>query len=200
MGVDTVSASRLTNHVSGSRSTGWWGILMLVIIEATVFSTLIVSYFYLFAQATVWPPDGIDPPDLVLPGINLVVLLACTVPVVWADRGIRRGDQRALRLGYTIAIVLGVIFLVLKYIEYSGLSYRWDTNAYGSIVWTITGFHSLHVLAVLIKTAAILALAWTGYFGERRHVAIQGNTLYWLFLIGVWIPLFATLYIFPNSG
>lgn len=191
-------AERLTAHVTGSRATGWWGVLLLVIIEATVFATLIVSYFYLFAGATVWPPDGISPPDLTLPAINLVLLLACAAPVLWADRSIQRDDQRGVLVGYSLAIIMGAIFLVLKYIEYSGLAYRWDTNAYSSIVWTITGFHSVHLLIVLLKTATILALATRGYFSARRRVAIQGNTLYWLFLIGIWLPLFATLYLFPN--
>lgn len=198
LSAQSFNAERLTAHVSGSRATGWWGVLLLVVIEAAVFSTLIVSYFYLFSGATVWPPDGISPPELTLPLINLVILLACAAPVLWADRSIRRGDQRGLLVGYAVVIVMGTIFLILKYIEYSGLAYRWDTNAYSSIVWTVTGFHSAHVLIVLLKTATILALATRGYFGARRHVAIQGNTLYWLFLIGVWIPLFATLYLFPN--
>jgi cytochrome c oxidase subunit III len=201
MNATVASGSRLPAYVSGSRAPGWWGILLLVVIEATVFSTLIATYFYLFAgSATVWPPDGVSPPDLTLPGINFFILMACAGPILWADRAIRRDDQWGLRLGYVAVLVLATVFLVLKYVEYSGLDYRWDTNAYSSIVWTITGFHSVHVAAVMLKTIAILALAWTGFFGSRRHVAIQGNTLYWLFVIGAWIPLFATLYLFPHAN
>jgi cytochrome c oxidase subunit III len=198
MSATVANVERLPAHVRGSRALGWWGVLLLVVIEIAVFSTLIVTYYYLFSDATVWPPDGISPPDLLLPSINFVLLMAISIPVVYADRAIGRDDQIGLKLAYVVTIIMGIIFLILKYIEYSGLDYQWDTNAYSSIVWTITGFHSVHVAIVVLKTATILALSLKGYFSARRMVAIQGNTLYWLFVIAVWIPLFATLYLFPN--
>jgi cytochrome c oxidase subunit III len=86
----------------------------------------------------------------------------------------------------------------LKYIEYSGLDYNWATNAYGSIVWTITGFHSAHVLALVLKTIVVAVLAFKGYFNEERHAAVDANGLYWHFVVIVWVPLFFTLYIAPR--
>jgi heme/copper-type cytochrome/quinol oxidase subunit 3 len=192
------SAAELPTKVLGSRATGWWGILLLVLIESTVFATLITSYFYLKAGVSEWPIGDIDPPKLLLPSINFAVLMASAAPIYMAERGIRRGDHQALIRGYIIALVLGIIFLVLKYIEYSNLSYDWGTNAYASIVWTITGFHSAHVIIVLIKSAAMLVLGWQRYFDEEHHSAIQGNTLYWLFVVGAWVPLFATIYLSPR--
>jgi cytochrome c oxidase subunit III len=53
-------------------------------------------------------------------------------------------------------------------------------------------------LIVLLKAIVIQILAWKGFFYERRYAAVQGNTLYWCFVAAVWVPLFATLYIFPN--
>lgn len=188
----------LPTYAGGSKALGWWGILLLVLIELAVFSTLIVTYFYLYSGASVWPPEGIDPPKLTLPAINAVVLFTSFVPAYMADRAIRRGDVNGLRIGYAIGSALLVLFLVLKYIEYSGYDYFWDTNAYGSIVWTITGFHSGHVMVILLKTIVLSVLAWKGFFNQKRYSAIQGNTLYWFFLAAIWVPLFATLYIFPR--
>ncbi|MDP9369227.1 MAG: heme-copper oxidase subunit III [Chloroflexota bacterium] len=196
--VANVAPAGLPAHVTGSRSTGWWAIVILIMIESTVFASLIASYFYLFSGSTVWPPDGTDAPKLLLPSINAVILWTSVIPAYLGDRAIARGDNRGLRWWRLAGSIMLVVFLVLKYVEYSGLDYRWDTNAYGSIVWTITGFHTAHVLVVLLKTVATQVLAWKGFWNERRRSAVQGTTLYWFFVAGAWVPLFTTLYLFPN--
>jgi cytochrome c oxidase subunit 1/cytochrome c oxidase subunit I+III len=182
----------------GVRPPFWWGMAALILIESVVFSSLVGSYLYLWTGSSEWPLQGIEPPGLLLPTINAIILIASSIPVHYADQGIRRGDQRRLKIGMTVAAVMGLLFLVLKYVEYSDLGYNWATNAYGSIVWTITGFHSAHVIAVLLKVFFVGALAFRGYYNERRYSAVTVNGLYWHFVVVVWIPLFFTLYIAPR--
>ncbi len=200
MSAGMVSMPGLPTRVSGNRSTGWWAIVLVVMIESTVFAALIATYFYLFSNATVWPPDGIKPPDLLLPSINAVILWLSVIPMYLGNRAIAGGDNRALAIWQLIGAAMLVVFLALKYVEYSGLDYQWNTNAYGSIVWTITGFHSAHVVVVLLKTFPMAVLALKGFWTPRRRSAIQGSTLYWFFVAIAWVPLFATLYLFPNFG
>lgn len=188
----------LSPYSRGSMSTLWWGMLGLIMIEATVFSGLISSYFYLRAQATVWPPGANEPPELLLPTISTIVLIVSSVAVHWADRGIENDDRRRLSLGMLIAGVLGLAFLALKYIEYSGKAHQWDEDAYNSIVWTIVGFHSAHVIALLLKTLVVDTLAWRGYFTHIRRVGVTINGLYWHFVVAVWIPLYIVLYWVPR--
>jgi len=193
-----IPADALPVNLSERRAPIWWGMVMLIVIELTVFSTLVASYFYLKAGSPVWPPDGIKPPELLLPSINAGILILSSLPVWWADHAIRKGDTRRLKIGLGIGFVMGAVFLALKAVEYAGNEYTWATNAYGSIVWTITGFHSAHVLILLIKTVVVLVLAFRGFFNERRNVAVQVNGLYWHFVVLVWIPLFAALYLSPR--
>jgi cytochrome c oxidase subunit I+III len=190
------SSTVATNE--GVKPPFWYGMLSLILIEAVVFGSLIVTYFYLRSSNLEWPLGGIDPPELLLPSINAVILLASSIPIHFADQGIRKGNQRRLKIGLIIGFIMGAIFLVLKYIEYSGLDYDWSTNAYTSIVWTITGFHSAHVLALLLKTLVVGVLAFQGYFNEERNAGVQANGVYWHFVVAVWIPLFLTLYIAPR--
>jgi cytochrome c oxidase subunit III len=176
----------------------WWGMIMLVLIESVVFASLISTYFYLRYNSLTWPQGPIEPPDLLLPTINAFILFASSIPMAIADRAIKRGDVAKLKIGLVICFVMGTVFLVLKYIEYSGLNYDWASNAYGSIVWTITGFHSAHVASLLIKTAVVGVLAFQGYFNERRNAGVEANGLYWHFVVAVWVPLYLTLYIAPR--
>jgi cytochrome c oxidase subunit III len=182
----------------GHQAPIYWGICGLMLIEGIVFSSLIASYLYLRLVADAWPPAGVDPPKLLLPSINTAVLVSSSFFIHKADHGIRKGDQKWLVGGLGAGIALSIVFLVLKYVEYSGLDYRWDSHAYGSISWTIAGFHSAHVIALLLKTIVMETLAIRGYFNEDRNIGVQVNGLYWHFVVGVWLPLYVLLYFVPR--
>jgi cytochrome c oxidase subunit III len=188
----------LPTLVDGPRSLGWWGIMSLILIEVVVISSFIMTYYYLRAGVPRWPPDGISPPELLLPTLNSLLLFASTIPMYLATRTIRKGNQRWTILWLGLALLMGVLFLGLKWWEYSDQAYMWNTNAYASIVWTMTGFHAMHVIAVVAKTAVIMFVASRGYFNEKRHVAVEANSLYWFFVVGIWIPLYLTIYWAPR--
>jgi cytochrome c oxidase subunit III len=193
-----INGAAITAFASGTNAVAWWGIFFLIVIELTVFSTLISSYFYLRAAVADWPPDGISPPSLLLPTANSLFFIASVIPIALSVRRIKQGNQRGLLIYLAVAFVMGAIFLALKYVEYSDSPYLWTTNAYGSIVWTMVGFHSAHVFATLLKIAAIAVAAWQGTFDEVRHAAVEGNALYWYFVVGIWVPLYFVIYWAPR--
>ena len=191
-------AGGLPRYTRGAEGTIFWGMLGLVAIEATVFGSLVSSYFYLRARSPDWPPGGVGPPDLLLPTIGTMVILASSVVLHWADKGIEKEDTRRVWIGLLGSSVLGFAFLVLKVVEYSGVSYRWDSHAYGSIVWTIIGFHGSHVTALLLKTLVVATLAIRGYFNRERRLGVTINGIYWHFVVAIWIPLYVVLYLVPR--
>jgi cytochrome c oxidase subunit III len=193
-----VGTPLLPLYVLGSKSVTWWGMVGLLAIELVVFGGFIAMYFWLKLANPAWPPEGIDDPDLLLPSINTVVLIASGVAMVVAKRGIVRGSQTALKVGQGVALLLGIAFLTLKYVELSGYGYDWTTHAYGSITWTMVGFHTAHVLSVVVKGLVVFAMALRGMFRPDRHLAFEVSTLYWLFVVVIWLPLYFTLYLSPR--
>jgi cytochrome c oxidase subunit III len=194
-----IDVSDLGVHHNGRSAPLYWGILGLIAVEATVFGGLLSSYLYLRLVSLEWPPGGVDPPDLLLPTINTVILLVSSAFVHMADQGIRHGRQLRLKVGLGVAIVLALAFLVIKGVEYSGeVGYRWDSHAYASAVWTITGFHSFHVIALVLKTIVMEILALRGYFNQERNLGVQINGVYWHFVVAVWIPIYIILYWVPR--
>jgi heme/copper-type cytochrome/quinol oxidase subunit 3 len=193
-----IDVSHLSPYNFGSQGPLFWGMLGIILIESVVFSCLIATYFYMRMRAPSWPPPGIENPDLLLPTIATVILLVSSAPIHWGDTGIERGDNRALRFGMLAGIVLALAFLSVKAYEYSHLPYRWDSHAYGSIVWAISGFHALHVTALVLKTIVVDLLAWRGYFNPRRRLGVTINGIYWHFVVAVWIPLYFLLYWSPR--
>jgi cytochrome c oxidase subunit III len=176
----------------------WWGIVGLILIESVVFSTLIASYFYLGFRQPTWPLPGIKDPDLLMPSIGTALLLASSISMALADRAIKRDNAVTLKWGLLISALLAAGFLVLKIIEYSDKEYLWDSHPYGSIVWLIIGFHSMHVVSLLLKTVVVDVLAFRGFFTRRNRIAVTVNGFYWHFVVLVWIPLFAVIYLSPR--
>jgi len=183
----------------GGRPPFWPGMILLIVIEAVVFAALIASYFYIRAGSAEWPQQGLDRPDLLLPTLNTVILLASSIPIWWGDRGIKKGNQKQLKIGWALGAIIGAVFLALKIYEYGSLSYAygWERSAYTSLVWTIVGYHAVHVFALLLKTLVVGALALKNHYNEERNAAVQVNGLYWHFVVLVWLPLYATLYLSP---
>ena len=193
-----IDVSNFPRLVTGTRAPLFWAMIFLVTIETLVFSTLISTYFYLRMGEPQWPPAGVDPPKLLLPTLNTLVLIASSVAVYWADNGIKAGEQRTLRIWMLVAVGLSMLFLILKVVEYSNVEYGPADHAYGSIVWTIVGFHSAHVLSVTLKAIVVDLLAWWGFFNQERRIGVQVNGIYWHFVVAVWIPLYAVLYFAPR--
>ena len=95
------------------RPTGWWGMLVVVAAEATLFAILLASYFYTrFRTTGAWPPDGQPDPRLLKPVIMTLLLMASSVTVYTAELGSRRGDLRRLHAGLAATFVLGLSFLL----------------------------------------------------------------------------------------
>ncbi|HLH24424.1 MAG TPA: cytochrome c oxidase subunit 3 [Chloroflexota bacterium] len=182
----------------GSHATGWWGMGLLILTEGALFACLLFSYFYARTTAPAWPPVGIDKPDLTLPAPMTGLLLLSSVAMWWGERGIRQGSRGQLMAGLAISFALGGTFLALQGIEYSHKTFSLQTNVYGSLFFTITGFHGAHVLAGLIMSAVVQLRAWLGHFSAQRHLAVQNMGIYWHFVDVIWLAVFASLYLSPH--
>lgn len=179
------------------RPPEWWGMALFIATEAALFAFLLSAYFYLRNSAAAWPPEGIERPHLPLPAINTVILLSSSVPMYWAERSIRRGNDLALGIGLALSFLLGALFLYIQFVEYDMQAFTFATNAYSSVFVTITGFHAAHVAVGLGVNAYAQVRTWSGHFNERNWIAVQNTALYWHFVDVVWIAIFFSLYLSP---
>lgn len=193
----------LPRYANGPDAFGWWGMWGLITTEALLFSTLLASYFYLRFRAGAgnWPPQHIAPPDLVLPLIMTVILWASSIPVHLGAKAIERGNVKGLRLGLFFGWVLGATFLVLQlFVEYPATLklFKPQTNAYGSLFFTITGFHGFHVFVGLCLSIWVQVRAAQGAFDAKRHLSVKNFAMYWHFVDAVWFFVLCTCYLTPH--
>lgn len=193
-----LDVSALPLHGWGVASPTWWGTLAFMLIEGTGFALVIAMYFYLQSLATEWPP-GAPPPRLAAGTLVTILLVASVAPNILVSRWARSRDLRKVRIGMVTMSVLGVAPLVPRVYEFMALGVNWDTNAYGSIVWTLLGLHTTHIVTDLADTLVLTVLMFTRHGDNPRRVGdVQDNALYWNFVVATWLPLYACLYWAPR--
>lgn len=176
----------------------WWGVLMVVLIEATVVATLLTSYFFLRSQAEAWPPPEFGRPDLLWPTIILVLLPASSFTMWWAGKGGERGSKAVLAWGTGLSVAIALAALGFRGLTFASYDIRWDEHAYGSMIWIITGFHFTHIASAAVGTAVVTLLALLNFYTPNRQVSVVVDTLYWYFVAFVFLPIYLVLYISPR--
>jgi cytochrome c oxidase subunit III len=190
--------SSLPNHGMGSASLTWWGTLAFILIEGTGFALAVATYLYLQSVAPVWPLRA-QPPDLIAGSLITVVLLASVLPNIFLSLWAERRNLRLVRLGLLLMSVLGVVPLVIRVFEFAALNVKWDTNAYGSVVWVLLGLHTSHLITDLADTLVLTALMFTRHAdNKRRYGDVQDNAMYWNFVVLAWLPIYGCIYWIPR--
>jgi len=197
MSEQVLSEGRLPVGSVGKRASGWWGMLCLIATEAALFGYLLFSYYYLALQGggVSFPPAEL--PKFALSGPNTAILIASSVAVWWGERGVKSGNRARLVIGLLIGLVLGAVFIGIQFLEWSNKNFTLSSTAYGSLYFTITGFHMAHVAAGLVGLALMAIWGGLGYFDDVRHAPISIGAVYWHFVDVVWLTVFFTLYVTP---
>jgi cytochrome c oxidase subunit III len=193
-----VDLSRLPLHGLGRASVTWWGTMAFMLIEGTGFALVIAVYLYLMSLAPTWPIDA-PLPDLLPGAIVTLILIASLVPNYLISRWAERQDLRKVRIGIVIMSLLGAAPLIVRAFEFPALHVSWDTNAYGSVVWTLLGLHTTHIITDLVDTLVLAALMFTRQGQSlRRFGDVQDNAMYWNFVVAAWLPIYACIYWVPR--
>jgi cytochrome c oxidase subunit III len=172
------------------------GVIVFLIAEAMIFLGLFTAYLTFRAVAPVWPPAGTPERELLLPGINTIILIASSFIMHNAEPAIKKNDVKGMQFWFGITAAMGAVFLVGQLYEYFHLEFGLTTNLYASTFYVLTGFHGLHVLFGLILILAVLWRSLTpGHYNSEKHFGIEAAEIYWHFVDVVWIVLFLLLYI-----
>ena len=197
---DTALRDRAPEHQRpGGISSSLLGMVLFIASEVMFFGGLFGAYFTIRAAATTWPPQGTPELKVWYAALLTSVLVTSSVFMQLAVWAIRRGDQRWLVRWLTVTLVLGAIFLGMQGYDYYSLSvhdgFRLSSGVFGSLFYTMTGFHGAHVFGGAAFMSIVLLRARSGQFTARYHDTVEMASYYWHFVDVVWIGLFSTLYL-----
>lgn len=156
------------------------------------FAALFAAYFDLRANRAAWPPPGTHS-DLLSSGIGTAALAAASLVMIFATRAMDRRRWLAARLWTASAILAATIFVGIALAGYARDPFTVATNAYGSIYYTITGFHLLHVLVGIAVLASILVGMRSPALRAAHRAGAEAMMYYWHFVFIVWIGIWTTV-------
>lgn len=203
-----------------------WSMAWFIFSEVMFFAAFFGSLWYtrtittpwlsdLDHQALLWPSfsgpwPNLGPAGVVdafetmgpfwLPTINTALLLTSGLTLTIAHHALRAGHRGKTIFWLAATVILGFIFVGCQayeyYHAYTDLNLRFDSGAYGSLFYMLTGFHGFHVIIGASMLTVILFRLIKGHFTADHHFGFEGAAWYWHFVDVVWLGLYLFVYWF----
>ena len=171
-----------------------FGAVVFLASELLLFGGLFAAYFTLRAETAEWPPTGVEL-DTRLSGLATIILILSSFTFIAGLRALARGAfSRFVRWTY-ITLALGVVFLSIQLYDWTHVDFEISSNAYGTMYFTLTGFHGLHVIAGVLLMIILLGRRAQGAYRDGTVDGPEAVGYYWHFVDIVWIGLFATIFV-----
>jgi cytochrome c oxidase subunit 3 len=145
--------------------------------------------------------------------VSTFLILASSATFEAARRAEHRGRHELYRRWLLASLLLGFGFLLsqlLAWRELVGRGIYLATNPHSSFFYLLTGLHALHLLGGILglsylairarrETAAaaptVAASAGRSDGDKKRRASVDAIGLYWHFMDGLWVYLFALLFL-----
>jgi cytochrome c oxidase subunit 3 len=201
--------TELTHNTSEHRDytgakLGMWFFLFTEILLFGLFLVYAV-YRYINAEEFHAAAAGLS---TVLGTANTVILLTSSLTMALAITALQRRNGRASIWLQAATMLLGLLFLVNKYFEWSGhihegiypnsavlLSRSHGQVLFYGLYYVMTGLHGLHVVAGLVLIGIMLSLTIRQRLTGIDQVKLENAGLYWHLVDLIWIYLFPLFYL-----
>lgn len=171
-----------------------FGTIVFLASELVFFGGLFAAYFTLRSQTSPWPPSGVEL-DVARPSVATALLVLSSFTFAAGLRGARAGRLGSLRRWIVVTIVLALGFLGFQLLDWVQAGFSVSSHAYGTMVYAMTGFHGLHVIAGVLLMLVVLGRMAQGAYRDGNVDGPEAVGYYWHFVDVVWIGLYATIFL-----
>jgi cytochrome c oxidase subunit I+III len=185
-------------YPNGSPVVTRWSMALMILLVGICVSLFEFTYFYIAILHVEWPQDNLPAPELLLPGIATLAMLAAAGSMFFANRRISAGRQWGLRIFLLLAFVLGGTAAGLLVYDLRQVPFDHTTNVYGSLYVTLSIFLVAIVIGGMAQNLFTQVWAWRGRYTPREHIAVDIGALYWYFAALFWVILAGTVYLSPH--
>ncbi len=189
---------------AGSRMGMW----LFLLSELLLFSGLFIAYAaYRSIHRADFHHAGAEL-NAALGVANTIVLLTSSLTVALGVHALREGRERELPLWNCATIVLALVFLAVKAVEWSakyahglfpgqpGLdALPPGERLFFGLYFATTGLHALHVVAGAVVLAVASSLVARGRVGRDAPVIAENAGLYWHLVDVIWIMILPLYYL-----
>lgn len=163
---------------------------ILILGELIVFAAFFVFYGAARAQEPELFAQSQQSLNAFVGGLNTMILLTSGLFVALAVEKTARAQLGRARQWLLGAMVLGVVFCVVKVVEYQGkvqAGFMPETNTFFTFYYLLTGFHFAHVLFGLILLGIALR--------QTDLPTMETVGAFWHMVDLIWVLLYPLLYL-----
>ncbi|MCK4713049.1 MAG: cytochrome c oxidase subunit 3 [Marinosulfonomonas sp.] len=163
---------------------------VLIVSELLVFGAGLLAFLAVRITDPVGFGEAQDMLSRTAAGINTIVLITSGFLAALATRAAANNAAGRSRLLLASAALLGVVFLVVKGVEFAdkaALGISTETHPFFTFYYLLTGFHAAHVVA------GIIILGLVGWRAQPRSVEV--GVAFWHMVDLVWVLLFPIIYL-----
>ena len=167
------------------------GLGVFLAVATSLFALLVSAYFMRMAGAdwtTLAVPKGL--------WLNTGALVLSSVAMQWTRNAAKRGVIDRVRIGLIAAGVFALCFLAGQLWVWQQLSasgYFLSANPANAFFYLLTAVHGVHLLGGLWVWANATAKVWRSTEVGAVRLSVELCTVYWHYLLLVWLALFALL-------
>jgi cytochrome c oxidase subunit 3 len=182
------------NAVSGASldaDTKTVGLTTFLAVATSIFALFISAYTLRMGEPD-WRP--LTEPNLLW--FNTALLVLASIAYHWTRNAAVSGLTEKLKPGLAISGLLTIMFLGGQLIAWQELmagGYYMSYNPANAFFYLLTAVHGVHLLGGLWVWARSTIKVWTGAEADSVRLSIELCTVYWHFLLLVWIVLFGML-------
>ena len=153
---------------------------------------LFISAYLMRMQLADWRPV----PKPTLLWINTGVLMLSSAALQWTRAAADRRDLKAVRTGLLAAAGAALAFLAGQLFAWQQLTSTGHVLTAGpasSFFYLITALHGVHLVGGVVALGAVALRAWRGFDADRLRLSLDLCSMYWDFLLLMWLVLFGLL-------
>ena len=171
-----------------------FGVVMFLASDLMIFGGFIAAYFNLRSQTDAWPPPGVTL-DVVSAAIGTAMLAVSSGTMMFATHYLARNDFARSRMWVGATMLLGTAFVLLSFHSWSKDTFHVNTHAYGSLYYTMTGFHVFHVSAGVLLLLILFGNMHKAAFQRDERAGGEAIGFFWHFVFIIWVLIWGSIYV-----
>ncbi|MFD4838055.1 cytochrome c oxidase subunit I [Achromobacter sp. NPDC058515] len=196
--VDIGGGLRIPMMCSGSASHASWAMVLLVIVCASIFGSLVFSYLFLWTtNPEAWPKaSGLPPPAWQV--LSACLLLGAVALAAGAGRRLGQVGQPFLRWSMPTAIVLLLASAGVELNAHWQSGLRPQASAYAAAVYAMAGLQAAFAALAGVMGVFTVARSLAGTLTTTRRAAFDTTMLMWRYTAAQGLAALALLHVFPR--
>jgi cytochrome c oxidase subunit I+III len=179
---DVGAGLSLPDYMSGARSHSWWSMVVLMLVDGSIFACLIFTLFYLWTVTlSSFPPDQLDLPLLSSSALAVLAWIVAVAAMSAANRAVAANRRPAISVALAVALVALWAAFGLSLQALLATNLRPQLHGFASTAYTMIAWQGLHAVLLTLMGVFTMARLWAGMIDATRRNVFDNTRIFWYY-------------------